>query len=304
MNRKRTPACLRPGLLALALVVVVGGRPWAAGETSVAALAGETHFHGIAVDARNAGRVYLATHHGLFIVAPDGGARRISETGDDLMGFTPHPADPDVLYASGHPAGGGNLGFVVSRDGGETWSRLADGVGGPVDFHQMDISKADPQVVYGVYDGLQMSADGGHTWSRVGAAPEGIIDLAASSREVDRIYAATRRGLRVSADGGGDWQPAHESRRPATMVHVTADGVIHAFVAGTGLVRADEPGLEWTVVGEGPAGGVVVHLAAAAEREPRTLYAVTLDPGTRAQGLHVSHDGGRTWARLGAEGGG
>lgn len=304
MNGKRNPACLRPGLLALALVIIVGGRSWAAGETTVAALAGDTHFHGIAVDARNTERLYLATHHGLFIVARDGRARRISETGDDLMGFTPHPADPEVLYASGHPARGGNLGVVVSRDGGESWSRLADGVGGPVDFHQMDISKADPQVVYGVYDGLQRSTDGGRSWTRVGAAPEGIIDLAASSREVDRIYAATRRGLRVSADGGHAWQPAHESRRPATMVHVTADGVIHAFVVGTGLVRADEPGRDWAILGAGPAGGVVVHLAAVADGQPRTLHAVTLDPGTGAQGLHVSEDGGRTWARVGAEGDG
>src|SRR3546814_5804623 len=65
------------------------------------------------------------------------------------MGFTPHPADPEVLYASGHPAGGGNLGFIVSRDGGQSWAKLSDGAGGPDDFHQMDISKADPQVIYG-----------------------------------------------------------------------------------------------------------------------------------------------------------
>src|SRR3546814_2377830 len=67
-------------------------------------------FHGIAVDPCNPDRLYLATHHGFFAVGPDGVAQQVSETEDDFMGFTPHPSDPNVLYASGHPAGGGNLG--------------------------------------------------------------------------------------------------------------------------------------------------------------------------------------------------
>lgn len=302
MNSKRNIAYyLLPGLLALAAAVFVVNRSLSAGDTTVSALAGETHFHGIAVDGRDAGRLYLATHHGLFVVAADGSARRISETRDDFMGFTPHPTDPDVLYASGHPAGGGNLGFIVSSDGGEAWSRLADGVGGPVDFHQMDVSKADPAVVYGVFDGLQRSTDGGRTWNRVGPAPEGILDLAASSRDADRIYAATRDGLLVSTDGGRDWRRAHGSAQPATMVHVTAGGAVHAFIVGTGLTRAEEPDLDWTDLGDAFGRSVVLHLAVASDGESRTLYAVTVDPETRSQGLHVSRDGGRTWARPGAE---
>lgn len=304
MTGKRTLIGLLAGLLVLATVALVVGRASSAGGTTVSALAGETHFHGIGVDGRGGERIYLATHHGLFAVAPDGTARRISESRDDFMGFTPHPGDPDVLYASGHPAGGGNLGFIVSRDGGETWSRLAQGAGGPVDFHQMDLSKADPEVVYGVFDGLQRSTDGGRTWTRIGPAPEGIIDLAASSRDVDRVYAATRSGLVVSTDGGRQWRRAHESAQPATMVHVSPDGTIHAFIVGTGLVRAQEGRLDWTALGDGPGGDVVLHLAVTADAQQRTLYAVTLDPGTRSQGVHVSRDGGRTWARLGAREGG
>src|SRR3546814_19365186 len=82
---------------------------------TVSDLTGETHFHGIAVDPRNPDRLYLATHHGFFAVGPDGVAQQISETEDDFMGFTPHPSDPDVLYASGHPAGGRNPGRSVDR---------------------------------------------------------------------------------------------------------------------------------------------------------------------------------------------
>lgn len=301
MTRHRILTYLVLGIVALAAVVFLVNRSFSGGETTVAALAEDTHFHGIAVDQRDANRLYLATHHGVFVVGPGGMARRVSETEDDFMGFTPHPSDPNVLYASGHPAGGGNLGFIVSRDGGRSWSKLADGVGGPVDFHQMDVSKADPSVVYGVYGDLQKSTDGGRSWIRVGPAPEGIIGLAASSKQADRIYAATQRGLMVSADGGRRWRPAHEARQPTTMVHVTLDGTTYAFIAGTGLIRAEEPDLDWTTLGNGFGGEYVLHLAAGAGSEEPVLYAVTVNPETRAQALHVSRDGGRSWSPL-AEG--
>jgi photosystem II stability/assembly factor-like uncharacterized protein len=298
MTRKRTLVFLLFGVAVLAAAAFLVNRSFSAGETTVSALAEDTHFHGIAVDPRDANRLYLATHHGVFTVGPDGAARRVSESEDDFMGFTPHPADPDVLYASGHPVGGGNLGFIVSRDGGRSWSKLADGVGGPVDFHQMDVSKADPSVVYGVYGDLQKSVDGGRSWSRVGPAPEGIIGLAASSKDTDRLYAATQRGLMVSSDGGRRWRPAHEARKPATMVHVTRDGTVYAFIAGTGLIRAEEPNLDWTMLGNGFGGEYVLHLAVGAGGEQRILYAVTVDPESRAQALHVSRDGGRSWSPL------
>src|SRR3546814_9519058 len=139
------------------------------------------------------------------------------------MGFTPHPADPDVLYASGHPAGGGNLGFIVSRDGGQTWSKLSDGAGGPVDFHQMDVSKADPQVINGAFGDVQKSVDGGRSWSRVGPAPEGLIGLATSSMDADRLYADTRTGLLLSSDVGQQWRPPPPSRQLASMVQVSSE---------------------------------------------------------------------------------
>jgi len=102
--------------------------------------------------------------------------------------FSPHPDDPAIFYASGHPASGGNLGFIVSTDGGKSWEKLADGVGGPVDFHQMDVSKADPNIVFGNSRDLQHSKDGGLTWSMVGPAPEGTIDIAAYPAETTEAF--------------------------------------------------------------------------------------------------------------------
>lgn len=299
MTTKRIVSYVLLGTVAVGAAGLVVDRSFSAAETTVSALTGETHFHGIAADPHDPDRLYLATHHGLFAVGPDGVARQISERADDFMGFTPHPADPDVLYASGHPAGGGNLGFIVSRDGGQSWSKLSDGVGGPVDFHQMDVSKADPQVIYGAFGELQKSLDGGRSWSRIGPAPEGLIGLAASSRDADRLYAATRTGLLVSSDGGRQWRPAHESRQLASMVQVTPEGTVYAFIAGAGLLQAREPDLQWTALSADFGGALVLHLAAG-KADTTRLYVVTIDPESHSQALYASHDGGGTWAPLGA----
>jgi len=281
-------------ILAVALLL----RPLAAENMTISEIAEKTHFHGIAVDPRDASRVYLATHHGFFVVGPDGMAKRVSENADDFMGFTPHPTDPSILYASGHPASGGNLGIIMSTDGGRNWSRIARGVNGPVDFHQMDASKADPKVIYGVHGDLQVSRDGGHSWQRGGTAPDGLIDLAASAKDVNRLYAATKGGLFASEDGGKSWRIADILTRPTTMVQTGLDGRIYAFVVGTGLLRTTEPSLDWSVVSNDFGDNYILHLAID-PTDNRNLYAVTLEAQTRKQAILVSRDAGQTWSILG-----
>lgn len=281
-------------LLALA-VSAVAGLAWPharAEETTLAELAKRTHFHGLAVDPSDPSRLYLATHHGFFLVSADGRAERRTETADDFMGFTPHPRDSNVLYASGHSARG-NLGFMVSRDSGRTWQKLSDGAGGPVDFHQMDVSKADPNVIYGVFGALQVSRDGGRSWTNVGPAPERLIALAASARDVNTLFAATQTGLLKSSDGGKTWQPAHILRRPATMVATTANGDVYAFVHGTGLLRATEPDLRWQTVNDSFGQGYILHFAVASQ-DPKRLYGID-----DKHGIIASLDGGKTWSPLG-----
>ncbi|WP_275099409.1 WD40/YVTN/BNR-like repeat-containing protein [Sedimenticola hydrogenitrophicus] len=193
-------------ILALILVPAIG----AAESAPLSQLRQNTHFHGIAVDPRTPGHLYLATHHGFYHLAPDGSATRLSEDRNDYMGFTPHPRDVDILYATGHPARGGNMGFIRSNDGGKTWQQVSKGVEGPADFHQMDVSRADPSHVYGVYRGnLQHSADGGDSWNIVAPAPKGLMDIAASAQDVNRLYAATQQGLLSSDDGGRTWRTAY-----------------------------------------------------------------------------------------------
>jgi len=259
----------------------------------LAELLRSTHVHGLAIDRSDPGRLLIATHHGLHALRMDSGTvSPVSERRDDLMGFTPHPTDRMVLYASGHPARGGNLGFTISQDGGRTWKALSAGVGGPVDFHQMDVSKADPQVIYGIYNGLQVSGDAGRTWRRQGTAPEGLVDLAASARDSTKLFAATQRGLLVSQDGGQTWQPGHLLRRPATSVETTATGTVFAFMVGSGLIRAEEPSLSWSIVSNDFGDRYLLHLAVDPDDHTRLFAA------TQRNELMASRDGGRTWQLL------
>jgi hypothetical protein len=252
----------------LAVVIIAAGaflatRSHSEASTTVEALARATHFHGIAVESTDPLRLYLATHHGLYAVEPDGSATQLSPV-QDFMGFTPHPTDRSILYASGHPEGGGNLGFIASEDGGRSWSQLAEGAGGP----------------------------------------EGLIALAASSTDPNLLYAATQVGLLKSEDGGRSWQDAYWLRTPATMVHVTPDGAVYAFVVGTGLIQTVEPKLSWqTVNRDGFDGDYVLHVAVDPSSHGK-LYAVSIDPQSYTQAVLASDDAGKTWAPLGSTGNG
>ena len=288
MTSRTTCLLLAFHLLPAALAAAVSAAP-----VPLAELSRNTHFHGIAVDARDPERVYLATHHGLFVLDASGMADRVSDDGNDYMGFTPHPSDPDILYASGHPAGGGNLGFIVSSDGGQSWRQLSPGVGGPVDFHQMDVSKADPNVIYGSFRGLQASRDGGRTWNTVAPLPDGLIDLAASATDPARVYAATKGGLMVSTDAGASWKPAHMRRSPASMVQTGFSGEVYAFLLGAGLLRTDEPNLAWEVRSNAFGEGYLLHLAVD-PGNPQRLFAITGEGAVMA-----STDGGATWRAVG-----
>jgi photosystem II stability/assembly factor-like uncharacterized protein len=251
-----------------------------------------SHLHGIAVDPTDPARLYLASHHGVWLTNPDGTATRVSDNRHDYMGFTPNPTQPGAFDASGHPEKGGNLGVLVSTDGAKTWKQVSTGVSGPVDFHSMDASPADPNVLYGHYGSIQVSRDAGKTWEVTGRPPADTFDLAASAKDPNTVYAATRAGLMVSRDAGKTWQPASMVQRPATLVATTRDGTAYAFQVGTGLLRTTEPSMAWQTVSNGFGGTVLLHLAVD-PTHPERLYAVT-----DKSAILASQDGDKTWKPL------
>jgi len=278
-------------LLALTLGVLLGLPVAAQTGTDLSTLLRETHVHGLAFDPGSPDRLLIATHHGLH--ALDLASMTTTPVGDsrnDFMGFSAHPVVPGPLYASGHPQGGGNMGVIMSEDSGQSWTTLSDGVGGPVDFHVMEVSRANPDVLYGAHAGvLQTSRDAGRTWVEVGPAPARLIDIATSALDADTLLAATETGLLRSTDRGATWVQAHPAAAPVSFVDISADGDVLAFVLGAGLVRADETTLEWAVLSNAFGDGYLLHLARD-PNDPLRQFAVT----GQAEML-ASQDGGATW---------
>jgi photosystem II stability/assembly factor-like uncharacterized protein len=284
--KREIPSALA-GLAALALVTMPS-QAEASEILPVHELHAHTHIHGLAVDRTHEGHLLIATHHGMFRADPEGRAERISPV-KDFMGFTPHPDEAEVLYGSGHPPEGGNLGFIVSSDGGANWEQRSPGVDGPVDFHQMTVSPIDPDVIHGAYGALQRSEDGGHNWSVVGPLPADLISLAASAREVDTLYAGTRNGLEMSRDGGRSWQSVLEGFA-VSLVAVDGEGGLYAFVPGHGLVRAEEGTADFSTLAQGWGDHVVLHMAFDPD-DPSRIFAAS-----HHSAIFASEDGGRNWS--------
>jgi photosystem II stability/assembly factor-like uncharacterized protein len=261
-------------------------------EVSLADIAQGTHVHGLAVDRTDPAFLLIATHHGLFRAGSDGRAELISPV-QDFMGFTPHPTDATRLFASGHPAEGGNLGFIASEDRGATWRQLSEGVDGPVDFHQLTISAANPDVLYGAHaGGLQVSRDGGRNWEAIAEAPPELIDLAASRSEAATLYAATGQGLLASRDAGRTWETLLGGA-PVAFVEVTGDGFLYAFSLERGLVRRTETGPGDFETVDPNVGPILIHFAAD-PTAPQKLYAASQDGRILA-----SRDRGQSWDAFG-----
>lgn len=269
------------------------------------------HLHGIGFDSRD-GQLYLASHFGLFLLRPseDGADRwnlyQWGETRDDYMGFSLHPTDPDMVYTSGHPATGGNLGVLRSDDAGLTFEQVFQGFDGEaIDFHSMTISPANAEVLYGYYWGDEMlyrTRDGGNTWERFRAdgLPEGgpcwgAPCLAADPLDEDTLYAGTERGLLVSRDGGRAWDVLSSALTgPVAGVGVSSGEPprILAMTVEEGVLGSSDGGETWEPHGRGldldPQ--EIVFAFAFDWEEPSRVFLATTE-----QRVFESDDAGASW---------
>lgn len=282
--RTRSSRMLLASIASLAFFVSLNAEELPLGEVS--------HIHGIGFDPSKPGSVLLATHNGVYRANPNGMAEAVSTDANDFMGFSPDPSNARRLLASGHPGQGGNMGVILSTDGGVTWQKIADGVGGPVDFHAMSVSRADPKVIYGLYGGIQVSRDGGLSWSLAGPSPERVIDLAASPIAADTVYAGTAGGLMQSADAGVTWTLIGPKGQPATLVEAMADGSVYVFFAGIGLFQLPKDGQAVPLASDF-GDRYILHLAA----DP--IDATHLVAITGESAVLESRDGGKTWQGFG-----
>lgn len=245
--------------------------------------------YGLSVAATQPARLLLATPLGLFLAGSDGRAQALKGMRSNVMSYAVHPTNPRLLLAGGHQGRSGSIGVLQSTDGGDSWKQISRDGAGHVGFHILEFSKADPRTVFGVTNGLRKSSDGGRTWITAGGLPAGLIHFAASAIDVSTVYAATRRGLLVSRDQGETWQSANAPAGLTSMVYITPEGQIYAFVVGQGLLRADEGKLRWESVSKAFDDRILLRLT----RHPgdvRRFYGATVTGA-----LVTSSDGGKHW---------
>jgi photosystem II stability/assembly factor-like uncharacterized protein len=132
------------------------------------------------------------------------------------------PADPRIMYASGVSGG-----IWKSRSGGELWEPVGDDLTN-IAVNSMVLHPVDHQILYagtgeGYFresergtalplrgNGVYVSRDGAETWTQLASTASNenfhfVNDLAISSHDPNRVYAATRTGVWRSTDAGTSW---------------------------------------------------------------------------------------------------
>lgn len=193
-----------------------GGRSW-----KNMGLKTSEHIGNIVIDPTDSDVIYVAAQGPLW---NEGGERGLykstdgGETWTEMMGdlIDEHtgvnevhmdPRNPDVLYASTWQRrrkvwtqimGGPGSGLYKSTDGGESWEKIQSGLpGGDLGRIGLDISPADPDVVYAIVEasgdkgGFYRSTNRGASWQRMsGMSTIGLYyqEIFADPHDVDRVY--------------------------------------------------------------------------------------------------------------------
>jgi photosystem II stability/assembly factor-like uncharacterized protein len=206
------------------------------------------HVHGLGVSASEPNLLYIATHGDFYHSRNGGSPVKVDKVRADYMAFNA-PYQKDVpLYASGHPATGGNTGLIKSTDGGVTWQKVSDVLNPPVDFHAMALSKSDPNTIIGFDSGgrgLFKTSDAGNTWDTL-PFPEYISSIVILPDDSNKVFIGTGKGIYQSNDGGVSWAKISQYDGITILaLGIDEKGVLYASTSEFGLSRSEDLGKTW-----------------------------------------------------------
>lgn len=196
------------------------------------------------------------------------------------------PANPDVIAA------GAADGIYLSRDAGESWSRISPE--GNTELRTVVSLAFHPTSSNILYAGTThlpwRTTDGGALWESIHSGmhdDSDVFSIRVDARNPDRVFASACSGVYKSTNGGVLW-----ARQPtpigAFRTYLVSLDPRHAGVvfAGTsaGLVRSTDDGATWARISPNP----VKSIAYDPVHDGRILFAST------SGGVLLSTDGGRT----------
>ncbi len=267
--------------------------------------------------------LYLATHNGLFkkdignnssSSSNTSGWTEVGNDKSDLMGFTIDPSNKGIMYSSGHPQTGGNLGFRTSNDYGVSWQKVSDVTAPtPIDFHTMTVGN-NPKIIYaasGMGDNIFISTDGGGNWT-IASPPDGqqVVTLAANKSNSNILYAGTTNGLFSSIDQGKNWQEINNdivsgNDTMITGIEISSDSkTAYAFAVpnqptetGNGyIIKSTDGAKSWTKTnGQIPGSQFVSKFAFVSNGDVYTALIQDSPETGVASSVYSSIDDGKTW---------
>jgi photosystem II stability/assembly factor-like uncharacterized protein len=127
------------------------------------------------------------------------------------------PGNPQVAYALTPHAG-----VFKSSNGGRSWSRANAGLPNDEIGFRLEVSPADPSVLYVVLStGLYRSTDGARSWTRTPAQPlETVRDLDLHPTDPNTFYLTRFREVVRSTDGGETLVPLAIDRHIPTALAI------------------------------------------------------------------------------------
>ncbi|MFN3654187.1 MAG: F510_1955 family glycosylhydrolase [Candidatus Nitrosotenuis sp.] len=251
------------------------------------------HIHGLGIDPADRNILYIATHGDFYQSVNGGPPAKVDERRADYMAFNAPYSQGVPLYASGHPATGGNTGLIKSTDGGKTWQQVATILDPPVDFHAMSVGKSDPNVIIGFDSagrGLFKTNDAGLNWQKLDP-PEYVSALAISPTDVNLIFAGTGNGIYQSKDGANTWTKIEQySDQLVFALTFDENKVLYTSTEESGLSRSADLGHTWEKINSPD----LTITSIAVDSENKIIYVAGYSP-KGFQEVYSSRDDGKTW---------
>ena len=227
---------------------------------------------------------------GVIAVSSDGG-KSWTRRDEGLENFSVRaiaidPNDADFILV------GGLSGVHRSTDSGKTWEKISDQIN--VESLAIDPRNRD-RIYVGTWRQGWRSDDGAKTWKHIAngmVLDTDMFSITIDPAQPDNVWVATCGWVYNSVNGGDLWTRYRDGFNNRRIHDVEIDPCDKKTVyAGSvaGLYRSDDGGKTWYVVSDE---GLVVNSVVLHPQRPERIVL-----GIEGDGVYVSHDRGKTFAR-------